>query len=630
MIPHSVIDDVRQAADIVDIISDYLTLQSAGRNYKALSPFTREKTPSFVVSPEKQIYKCFSTGQGGNVFSFVMEMEKVSFPEAVELVAKRTGIDISRFTEKKEPGLREESWTETLRWTAKFYHGMLERKEGEKGNAYLKDTRGLTDKTIRSFGLGYAPEGWEHLLLAAEKAGIPKQHLCDLGLLSHNKQRNSWYDSFRNRVIFPIFSVGGQVVGFGGRTLLSDPQVPKYLNSSESRIFEKSKLLYGLHTAKNEIRREETAILVEGYMDVLALHQAGIINAVASCGTSLTKHQAKILRRYAGTVLFIYDADPAGKKSMMSGVDILLAEGITPFVVTLPEGDDPDSFVSREGRENFLHFTSENRSSFLDFQIRIFREAGYFEQTAEKSKAARRIVSSLSLIPDRIAQELYLQELSEKLSIGIQALHEILDIEKNRQDRRKIPAESRHETPDPPSKPREISVLEKTFLKALLDSTRYGNTVLEFAASHEEMLELPNREAREIFSHMLRRYGEISSHPDERIDISTELSLFGSREARDLATGLLMEQPISERWLERGDRSAEQAKRCLSMFLDAFKNLILEPLVREKKALLEKIRVESDTNLEIELMKEKKVLDERIIRTTRDLQQMISHILSKS
>ncbi len=630
MIPHSVIDDIRQAADIVDIISDYVALQPAGRNYKALSPFTREKTPSFVVSPDKQIYKCFSTGKGGNVFSFVMEMEKVSFPEAVELVAKRAGIDISRFTEKKgrEPG--EESWTETLRWTARYYHGMLEKKEGEKGNAYLKEKRGLSEKTIRSFGLGYAPEGWEHLLDAAEKAGIPRQHLCELGLLSHNRQRNSWYDTFRNRVIFPIFSVGGQVVGFGGRTLSSDPQAPKYLNSQESRIFEKSKLLYGMHAAKNDIRREETAILVEGYIDVLALHQAGICNAVASCGTSLTQHQAKILRRYAADVLFIYDADPAGKKSMMSGIDILLAEGITPYVVTLPEGDDPDSFVSREGREQFQNYAAQNRKPFLDFQIGIYREAGYLARTEDKSKVARRIVHSLSLIADRIAQELYLQELSEKLSISFQALQEILGVEKSLSARRKAPAEARREPIGQQARPTEISVLEKTFLKALLESTRYGNTVLDFAASHEEMLELPGREAQEIFSHLIRRFGEIATDPDERIDISTEIALFESEGARNLASSLLMEQPVSERWLDRTNIDTEKARICLTMFLDAFRNIILEPLQREESSIREKIRRETDTVHEMELMQEKKVLDERIKKTASDLQQMIDHILSRN
>ncbi len=631
MIPHSVIDDVRQSADIVAIISDYLTLQPAGRSYKALSPFTREKTPSFVVSPDKQIFKCFSTGKGGNVFSFVMEMEKVSFPEAVELVAKRSGIDISRYTEKKEhEAPREESRSETLRWAAKFFHSTLQGKDGQEGLAYLAATRGLTEQTIRTFGLGYAPDRWDHLLLAAKKAALPEEHIRSLGLITHNQQKNSWYDTFRQRVIFPVFSVGGQVVGFGGRTLKSDPQTPKYLNSPESSLFEKSKLLYGLHAAKNEIRRMESAILVEGYMDVLALHQAGITNTVASCGTSLTRFQAKILKHYSSKVLFIYDADPAGKKSMLTGIDTLLSEGVTPFVVMLPPGDDPDSFVRREGRENFLHFTETEKLPFQEFQLRFFKEAGEFDQPEVKAKAIRAMVHTVALIPDRIEQELYLQGLSEKLGVTLPALHELLNQERGVQEKRGASQEPRSPAPQAQPQPANLSVLEKTFLKALLESTTYGNGVLEFAASHEEMLELPHPEAQEIFTHMIRRYHEIENTPDERIDIATEISLFSNSQSRDLASGLLMEQPVSHKWLEQNDQHTQNAKRCLALFLDAFKNLILDPLIHQKERLTEAIRVETETEREIGLLQEKIVLDKKIRTTTLELNSMIKTILDKS
>ncbi|MEI6756762.1 MAG: DNA primase [Chlorobium sp.] len=629
MIPHTAIDDVRQAADIVDIISDYLTLQPSGRNYKALSPFTKEKTPSFVVSPDKQIYKCFSTGKGGNVFSFVMEMEKVSFPEAVELVAKRAGIDISRFTEKKEhkPD-HEESRTETLRWAAKFFHATLESQAGKTGYSYLTEERGLSAKTIASFALGYAPEAWENLHNEAKRAGIAKEHLLELGLITHRKEKNSFYDTFRGRVIFPVFSIGGQVVGFGGRTLQSDPQTPKYLNSPESSLFEKSKLLYGLHAAKDEIRRKESAILVEGYMDVLALHQVGITNTVASCGTSLTRYQAKILKRYTNRVLFMYDGDSAGQKSMMRGIDTLLAEGLTPFVLMLPVGDDPDSFVRREGRENFLQFAAENKLPFQEFQIRFFMEEGNFDQPEVKSEAIKAMAHSIALIPDRIRQELYLQELSEKLAISLQALHELLGKEKVTEEKKRVSAEDRLVVPSPRREQTNFSVLEKTFLKALLESTAYGNAVLEFAASHEEMLELPHREAQEIFTHMIRRYHEIAANPEERIDITTEISMFSHPESRDLASGLLIEQPVSNKWLEQSDLHAQNAKRCLTMFLDAFKNLILEPLIRQNEVITEKIRHESDTNREIELSREKILLDKKIRKTSRDLGTMITSILN--
>jgi len=631
MIPHSTIDDIRQAADIVDIISDYLILQPAGRNYKALSPFTQEKTPSFVVSPDKQIYKCFSTGKGGNVFSFVMEMEKVSFPEAIELVAKRTGIDISRFTEKKEHNhAPEDSRTETLRWAAKFFQRTLESRSGKIGYDYLAIRRALSEKTIKSFGLGYAPDSWDSLFNEAKRAGIPQKHLTDLGLVSQNKQKNSWYDTFRNRVIFPVFSVGGQVVGFGGRTLLDDPQTPKYLNSPESLLFEKSKLLYGLNSAKDAIRRMETAILVEGYMDVLALHQAGITNAVASCGTSLTRYQAKILKRYTSRVLFMYDADSAGKKSMMTGLDTLLAEGITPFIVMLPSGDDPDSFVRREGREGFLQFTDENRLLFQDFQIRFFTESENLSNPEIKAKAIREMAHTIALIPDRIQQELYLQQLSEKLAISQQALLEVLGKEKIVQAKKTASSENRSSVQPTHQQPPNLTVLEKTFLKALLESTAYGNVVLEFAASHEEMLELPHKNAQQIFTHMIRRYHDITGNPEEHIDITTEISLFSNPESRDLASGLLLDPPVSNKWLEQSDVHADNAKRCLTMFLDAFKSLILEPLIHQKIELTEHIRIENDTEKEIELLKEKIVLDKKIRKTSQDLGKMITSILEKS
>ena len=560
-----------------------------------------------------------------------MEMEKVSFPEAIELVAKRAGIDISRFTEKKEqnPAL-EDSRTETLRWAAKFFQRTLESKAGKIGHDYLVTKRALSDKTISAFVLGYASDSWDSLFNEAKRAGIPLEHLTDLGLVTHHKQRNSWYDTFRSRVIFPVFSVGGQVVGFGGRTLLDDPQTPKYLNSPESRLFEKSKLLYGLNTAKHEIRRMESAILVEGYMDVLALHQAGITNAVASCGTSLTRYQAKILHRHTKSVLFIYDADSAGKQSMMTGLDTLLAEGITPFIVMLPAGDDPDSFVRREGRDGFLQFVEENKLLFQDFQIRFFMESENFANPEIKAKAIREMAHTISLIPDRIQQELYLQQLSEKLVISQLALKELLGKENAEKVKKSFPRENQSSEQTPRQQPANLSVLEKTFLKALLESTAYGNVVLEFAASHEAMLELPHKDAQQIFTHMIRRYHDIEGSPNEHIDMTTEISLFSSPESRDLASGLLLDPPVSNKWLEQSDVHADNAKRCLTMFLDAFKNLILEPLIHQKIVLTEQIRLENDTEKEIELLKEKIVLDKKIRKTSQDLGKMITSILEKS
>ena len=365
-------------------------------------------------------------------------------------------------------------------------------------------------------------------------------------------------------------------------------------------------------------------------MDVLALNQAGITNAVASCGTSLTRYQAKILQHHTKSVLFIYDADSAGKKSMMTGLETLLAEGITPFIVMLPAGDDPDSFVRREGRDAFLQFAEANKLLFQDFQIRFFMESENFSNPEIKAKAIREMAHTISLIPDRIQQELYLQELSEKLSISQQALKELLGKEMAVKAKKTLSAEKRSSVQPPRQQPANLSVLEKTFLKALLESTAYGNVVLEFAASHEEMLELPHKDAQQIFTHMIRRYHDIAKNPEEHIDITTEISLFSNPESRDLASELLMDPPVSNKWLEQSDVHADNAKRCLTMFLDAFKNLILEPLIHQKIVLTEHIRIEDDTEREIELFKEKIVLDKKIRKTSLDLGKMIASILEKS
>lgn len=326
----------------------------------------------------------------------------------------------------------------------------------------------------------------------------------------------------------------------------------------------------------------------------------------------------------------MYDADSAGKKSMMSGLDTLLAEGITPFIVMLPEGDDPDTFVRREGREKFLQFAEEHMLPFQDFQIRFFTESENFAQPDKKSRAIRGMAHTISLIPDRIRQELYLQELSTKLAISQQALHELLGKEQAVQEKKAVSSESRPSL-EPPRKPTAgISVLEKTFLKALLESAAYGTVVLEFAASHEAMLELPHKEAQEIFTHMVQRYHDIASNREDHIDMTTEISRFSNPESRDLASGLLLDPPVSNKWLEQADVHSENAKRCLTMFLDAFKNLILEPLIRQKIVLTEHIRIENDTEKEIELFKEKIVLDKKIQKTSNDLKKMIATILENS
>ncbi len=628
MIPQDKIDEIRENCDIVDVISDYVKLQPSGKNFKALSPFTREKTPSFVVSPDKQIYKCFSSGKGGNIFTFIMEMEKVTFPEAVETAAKRCGVDIGKYLKSSAlPGTAERSEHETLRWAARLFNRLLNSSNGREGFDYLETKRGLTQKTITAFGLGYTPDQWEYLLTHAKRSAIPLEHLVKTGLVYHNLKKNSHYDYFRNRVMFPIFSVGGQVVGFGGRTLSNDKSVPKYLNSPESRVFEKSKVLYGLHTAKEAIRKQGLAILVEGYMDVLALHQAGLNNAVASCGTALTREQAKTLRRYTEEVLFIYDGDEAGLKSMLSGIDVLVGCGLTPWISCLPPGKDPDDLVKNKGREGFLQFIDNSRESFTDFQLSFYRQKEAFDRPEKKSHAIREILKTVTMVPDTIRKELYLQELEQKLAISVSVLKDI--IAEMKSARRSPMRTAPHEEieADPSGASVRLSVLERTFLKALLESTWYGNEVLEFCASHEALLQLPNPVASHILQHLVKRYREKKDSPDGYLDITTEISSMTLPEARDLSSGLLIDQPVSDRWHESFDEHQQKAKRCLTAFLDSVRGLILDDFHKKKRVITEKLRTATDLDMEKRLAGELNMLLKEEQNAETEVHNMIKSIL---
>jgi DNA primase len=630
MIPQRMIDEVRQGTDIVDVVSDYVKLNPSGRHYKALSPFTQEKTPSFIVSPDKQIFKCFSSGKGGNVFSFIMEMEKVTFPEAVELLAKRAGIDVSKYQEQgaRREEKREDSRFDTLRWAARLFFHTLESDAGKRAYAYLTANRGLEATTIRKFGLGFATESWDHLLHAATRDNIPEEHLTELGLLTRHHQRHTLYDTMRNRVIFPILTIGGQVAGFGGRTLSDDPETPKYINSPESATFEKSKLLYGMHAAKDEIRRQEVAILVEGYMDVIALHQAGVTNAVASCGTALTRYQAKILKRYTSRVLFLYDGDNAGKKSMLAGIDILLAEGLTPWVLLLPGGEDPDSYIRNRGKEAFMDEMKSNRTPFLDFQLRCFRDAGMMDSPDQASKAVTAMTRSISLVPDPVQKELYLDELSKQLGISRMTLLKVMASPDSGRHPGPPAREEEKKTPAPPPN-RPLSVSERTFLEALLESTFYGNEVLAFAASHEQMLNLSNHAAQAVLRHMVERFRKLDPKAGNGIDIAAEISSIDMQEARDLALDILFRLPVQEQAPIMPDQIMQHARRCLSHFLIAVKTLVLEPLQQEKQTLLAQLTGTTEKADEKKLFMRLHELNSKIRSMDQEVTGSINAILER-
>ena len=347
----------------MDVVSDYVTLRKAGRNYKGLCPFHDEKTPSFSVNPERQIYHCFGCGKGGNVFSFLMEHENVTFVEAVRHIARRLNITIPDTYREREAGSEAESLAQVTRFAARFFHERLLNAGRDSIVRRYTERRGLSDETVKSFGLGYAPDSWSDLLDASRKQGIDEALLVKAGLAKTGEKRT--YDAFRKRLIFPIQAPSGRVVGFGGRTL-SDEDQPKYLNSSESPIYRKSQVLYGLYQARDALRRRGRILVVEGYMDLLGLYEQGVHGVVALCGTALTREQAGLLARYGQQAFLVYDSDQAGVRATWRAIEPLVESGLWTRIVRLPEDYDPDSYVRIHGQDGFMKLV-DSADSIADF-----------------------------------------------------------------------------------------------------------------------------------------------------------------------------------------------------------------------------------------------------------------------
>ena len=362
-IPEELIDSIRSQADIVDVVSDYVTLRKAGRNYKGLCPFHDEKTPSFSVNQERQIFHCFGCGKHGSVFSFLMEHENVTFVEAVRHIAHRLNITIPDTYREREAGSEAESLAQVTRFAARFFHERLLNAGRDSIVRRYTERRGLSEETVKSFGLGFAPDSWNDLLNEARKQGIDQALLVKAGLAKTGEQRT--YDAFRKRLIFPILAPSGRVVGFGGRTL-SDEDQPKYLNSSESPIYRKSQVLYGLYQARDALRRRGRILVVEGYMDLLGLYEQGVQGVVALCGTALTREQAQLLARYGQQAFLVYDSDQAGVRATWRAIEPLVESGLWTRIVRLPEDYDPDSYVREHGQDGFMKLV-DSADSIADF-----------------------------------------------------------------------------------------------------------------------------------------------------------------------------------------------------------------------------------------------------------------------
>jgi DNA primase len=423
-IPDEVIENVRQHFDIVDVISEYVSLKRTGRSFVGLCPFHSEKTPSFSVSPDKQIFHCFGCGVGGNLFSFYMMIENVSFVEAVTHFAGRAGISISYEEvgeEESEEAVRRKKWFTANELAAKFYHHILmNTKAGEPALAYLQG-RGLTLATIEKFQLGYAPNSWNVLLRFLKKRGFSEDCLEEAGLLSRSQtDPPRWYDRFRHRVMFPIQDSQGRVVGFGGRVM--DDTQPKYLNTPETALFHKGRHLYNFHRARQAIRQSKQAILLEGYMDVIAAFQAGTTNVVAALGTALTPEQARLLNRNAEEIIMVYDGDRAGQNAALRNAEVIREAGGNPRVVVLPDGMDPDDLIRKYGNEAFERMIRERALSLTSFRLQKLREESRLSTQEGLVRFLSEAVRIISEGTSPLEKESYLRQLAGEFNVSLESL----------------------------------------------------------------------------------------------------------------------------------------------------------------------------------------------------------------
>ena len=421
MIDRATVDRIYAAADIVDIISDYVALKKKGVNYQACCPFHNEKTPSFVVSPSKGVYKCFGCGKGGNAVTFIMEHENVSYPEALKIVAKRYGIEVEE-REQTEEDVRRNNDRESMfalnGWAADYFAKyLITSTEGRSvGLSYFAQKRGFTEATIRKFGLGFCSAEGDAMTMVALSAGYKQEFLTSTGLSIVREGDGKLRDRFRDRVIFPVHNISGRVVAFGGRTLRTDKSVAKYQNSPESEIYSKKRELYGLYFAKKAIQQQDYAIMVEGYTDVISMHQAGVENVVASSGTSLTTEQIQLLHRFTRTITVIYDGDSAGIKASLRGIDMILKEGMNVRVVLLPAEHDPDSFARAHTADQVRDYIRANEEDFLSFKAKLMlSEAG--KDPIKRSAVVTDMVQSIVQIPDSIQRSVFIKDCARIMDV---------------------------------------------------------------------------------------------------------------------------------------------------------------------------------------------------------------------
>ena len=443
MIPDDMVEEVRSRADIVDVVGESVQLKKAGREYKANCPFHEERTPSFYVVPDKGFFKCFGCGKSGDVFSFVMERQGLDFVEAVKHVAARSGVEVREVNRSQEEDDPKRPFYEINGFAREWFSSQLTGEAGgSKARAYLQ-SRGISPEVCERFGLGYAPDEWRAFREAAAAHGFEEQLMLDVGLLGTSERSSEPYDRFRGRIIFPIEGLSGQVIAFGGRILEGDGKdAPKYLNSPESPVYHKGRNLYGLSWGRHAIRRQEKALVVEGYMDVVALAAHGFDHVVAPLGTALTEEQAKLLGRYCTRVLLLFDSDSAGLKASFRAADVLLAEALHPAVVTLPPGEDPDTLVRSQGAD-VLQGHLDDAVDVLDRKLQILDEKNYFSSIERTRSAVDRLLPTIRAAADPALRDIYVAKVADRTGVRRETLEAEIERDRNREARERAAAPAR-------------------------------------------------------------------------------------------------------------------------------------------------------------------------------------------
>lgn len=658
MISPSTIEKVYEAARVEEVIGDFVQLKKSGSNYKGLSPFSQERTPSFMVSPVKQIWKDFSSGKGGNVVAFLMEHEHFSYPEAIKYLARKYQIEIEETLpspEEKELATERESLYVVSEYAQKYFERTLwESEEGKAiGLTYFRE-RGFTDATIKKFGLGYNPNQWEAFTQQALKDGYQLEFLDKTGLSivkeavdESGQGRN--FDRFKGRVMFPIYSMSGRVLGFGGRILTNDKKAAKYLNSPESDIYHKSKVLYGLYQAKQAIAKTNLCYLVEGYTDVIQLHQLGVENVVASSGTALTPEQIRLIQRLTPNIVVLFDGDAAGLRASLRGIDLILEEGMNVKVCTFPDGEDPDSFARQNDYEEVVLYLTENAKDFIRFKAELLTTDAQ-NDPIKKAECIRDMVESISKIPDKIKREIYIKECSHIMDISEDALFSSLfQSLKNRQrqqgKREKNEKAAQTLTPIPveTEKVNPLHELENDIIRALLlfgdVETTFEDLFLKLddkgneaffrekyqAKVHEKIfLDLQQDEVEFTHPHFKELY-QILMHrlqqnkPLQPAALSAEIN----PELAQVVSDIYMheEQYTLHNW-ERKNIFVKEKSQSIGQFVnETILNLRLKLIEQKKVELLQTLNNKADTHPEVleetnNYNKLKRLLAEQLERVT--------------